>query len=147
MDIMSHSKVKIWIHGILGVKNRENLIKENVENKIHNLIKTQLIDLGCYVEEINGTENHVHILFLLNPQKTISKVFKQTKGSVSHKINSENIIVQKFSWQVGYGAFSVSESNIKTTKAYIKNQKQHHKKMTFQEEYDKFIKLYNIGNR
>jgi len=141
---MSHSKVKIWVHGILGVKNRANLINENSENIIYNLIKTELINLNCYVEEINGTENHIHVLFLLNPKRTISEVFKQVKGSVSHKINSENIIKAKFSWQVGYGAFSVSESKLKEIKNYIQNQKQHHKKMTFQKEYNKFIKLYNL---
>ena len=144
---MSHSKVKIWIHGIIGVKNRENLITENVESKIHNLIKSQFIEIGCFVEEINGTKNHIHVLFLLNPQKTVSEIFKQVKEAVSHKINSENLINNKFSWQSGYGAFSVSESNVETTKNYIKNQKQHHKKMTFQEEYEKFIKLYKVENR
>lgn len=143
---MSHSKVKIWIHGILGVKNRENLIKIDVENKIHNLIKTQFIDIGCFVEEINGTEDHVHVLFLLSPTKSISEIFKQVKGAVSHSINSENIIKEKFSWQVGYGGFSVSESKLKEAKNYIQNQKEHHKNMSFKEEYDKFIKLYNLDN-
>lgn len=144
---MSHSKVKIWIHGILGVKNREILISQEVENKIHNLIKAKLIDLNCYVEEINGTENHVHILFLLNPQKTISDVFKHVKGCVSHEINSKNIIKNKFSWQIGYGAFSVSESQFTTVKNYILNQKEHHKKMNFTDEYNRFIKLYHLDEK
>jgi REP element-mobilizing transposase RayT len=141
---MSHSKAKILVHGILGVKNRENLINLDIESEIYELIKTELINLNCYVEEINGTANHVHILFLLNPQKSISDIFKQVKGSVSHEINLKNITNNKFSWQVGYGAFSVSQSKIHEIINYIKNQKEHHKKMTFKEEYDKFIKLYGL---
>jgi len=141
---MSHSKVKIWIHGILGVKNRENLIIPEVEKQVYEFIKKQFIDVNCYVKEINGTANHVHILFLLNPQKTISEIFKQIKGAVSYEINSKNLIKDKFSWQVGYGAFSVSESKVDEIKNYIKKQKQHHKKMTFKDEYEKFIDLYGL---
>ena len=141
---MSHSKVKIWIHGILGVKNRENLINNKIENKVHNFIKKQFIDLGCYVEEINGTTDHVHVIFLLNPQRTVSEIFKQVKGAVSHEINSTNLIKERFSWQVGYGGFSISESKVDESKSYVLKQKQHHKKMTFKEEYDKFMKLYGI---
>jgi len=141
---MSHSKVKIWIHGILGVKNRENLIGLEIENKIHNIIKKQIIEADCFLEEINGTENHIHILFLLNPQIPISDFFKQIKGSSSHDINYEDLTRIKFSWQVGFGAFSVSESHLEDVKLYIRNQKEYHKKMTFQEEYDKLIKLYKL---
>ncbi len=141
---MSHSKVKIWIHGILGVKNRENLIIVDIEKQIHEQIKKQFVDVGCYVKEINGTANHVHVLFLLNPQKTISDIFKQVKGAVSYEINSKDLTKGKFLLQVGYGAFSVSESKVDEIKNYIKKQKQHHKKMTFNEEYEKFIKLYGV---
>lgn len=78
--------------------------------------------------------------FLLNPQKAASEIFKQVKGAVSHEINSTNIIKNKFSWQTGYGAFSVSESKTDEINRYIQTQKQHHKKMTFKEEFDKFLK-------
>ncbi|MCD4791786.1 MAG: IS200/IS605 family transposase [Bacteroidales bacterium] len=141
---MAHSKVKIWVHGILGVKNRKKLIENNIENKIHNIIKKQFIDMGCYVEEINGTTDHVHVIFLLNPQRTVSDIFKQVKGAVSHEINSTNLIKEKFSWQVGYGGFSISESKVEEAKNYVLKQKQHHKKMTFKEEYDKFVELYGL---
>lgn len=67
---MSHSKVKILIHGILGVKNREKLIISDFEKKIHYLIKKQFIDLGCYIEEINGTEDHIHVFFFAKPTKS-----------------------------------------------------------------------------
>jgi len=83
---------------------------------------------------------------LLSPTKSISEIFKQIKGAVSHSINLENIINEKFSWQVGYGAFSVCESKLKEVKEYIQNQKEHHKKIGFKEEFDKFIELYNLDS-
>ncbi len=86
----------------------------------------------------------MHTLFLLSPQRTISEIFKQVKGAVSYEINSKNLIKNKFSWQVGYGAFSVSESNLNIIINYIKKQKQHHKKITFKDKYDKFMKLHQL---
>jgi REP element-mobilizing transposase RayT len=141
---MSHSKVKIWVHAIFSTKNREPLIKQEIEKKVYNIVIHEFIEQSCPVEIINGMSEHVHILFLLNPQKSPSDVMKQVKGASSHKINNRNIIKSKFGWQVGYGAYSVSESQVPKVKEYIKNQKEHHKKMTFQEEYEKFIKYHGL---
>ena len=68
--------------------------------------------------------DHVHVLFLQNPQKTISDIIKQIKGSSSHFMNREELILEKFAWQTGYAAFSVSESQLEVVYQYIKNQKQ-----------------------
>lgn len=147
---MAHSLTKIWIHGIFGTKNREPLIKSEFKDKLHNHIKNKLeADLDCKVRTINGTENHVHILFLLSANYSIKEIFKNVKGESSHWINQSDFIKTKFAWQIGYGAFSVSESQLKKVELYIKNQNEHHKKMTFEEEYNKFMNKYNItvGNR
>lgn len=91
--------------------------------------------------------DHVHILFLLNAQKSISDVIRQVKGGSSHSINGENLILGKFSWQTGYAAFAVSESQLDAVHNYIKNQKQHHLKMDGQQEFDEFVKLHGFGNK
>lgn len=88
--------------------------------------------------------DHVHCLFLLSPQKSISEVIKQIKGSSSHFINQNNFIAEKFAWQTGYAAFSVSESIVEKVFEYIKNQKSHHQKRTCQQEYEEFLKLYRL---
>ena len=88
--------------------------------------------------------DHVHCLFLLNPQKAIADIVKQVKGSTSHFINEQDFIKEKFAWQTGYASYSVSESVLEKVFEYIKNQKQHHAKKTFQQEYEEIIKL--IGN-
>ena len=89
--------------------------------------------------------DHVHCLFLLNPQKSISEVIKQIKGSTSHFINEQNLTKEKFAWQTGYAAYSVSESVTKKVFEYIRSQKQHHSKKTFQQEFDEFLKLYGLS--
>ena len=71
-------------------------------------------------------------------------IFHNVKGESSHWINQSNLLEYKFAWQTGYGAFSVSESMVKGVEKYIANQKEHHKKMTYKEEIDLFIKKYGL---
>ena len=107
-------------------------------------MRNQLIEAGCPVRIINGMPDHVHCLFLLNPQKSISQIIKQVKGSSSHFINGQDLMPEKFAWQTGYAAYSVSKSAIEKVFQYIKNQKQHHAKTIFQQEYEAFLKLYGL---
>lgn len=141
---MPHSYNKIWIHAIWATKNRAPFISQNIESKIYDFMSDQLRKTGCPVRIINGMPDHIHCLFLLNPQKSISEVIKQIKGSSSHFINQNNLIPEKFAWQTGYAAYSVSESTMKKVFQYIQNQKKHHYKNTFQEEYNEFLKLYGF---
>ncbi len=144
---MPHSLNKIWIHAIWATKKRQPFIHSSVENKIHQLIAEQLRELGCPVRIINGMPDHIHCLFLLNPQKSIAEVIKQIKGSSSHFINQNNLIPEKFAWQTGYAGYSVSESVVQKVFLYIQNQKQHHAKITYQQEHDEFLKLYGIDTK
>jgi putative transposase len=143
---MAHSFNKIWIHAIWATKERMPLIKPIIENKIYTFISDQLREQGCPVRIINGMPDHIHCLFLLNPQKSISDVIKQINGSSSHFLNQSDLMKDKFAWQTGYGAFSVSESVLEKVYEYIKNQKAHHQKKTFQQEYEGFMKLYGFDN-
>lgn len=143
---MSHSFNKLWIHAIWSTKERRPLIHAAIEKQIHELIFEQLREQGCRVRIINGMPDHIHCLFLLNPQKSIAEVVKQIKGSTSHFINQNDLIDDKFAWQTGYAAFSVSESVAERVFYYIRNQKQHHAKKTFQQEHDEFLKIYGLDN-
>jgi|SRR5690554_4220499 len=144
---MSHSLAKVWIHAIWRTKGSLPLLKSLYENRIYNYIKDQFTEMECPVKAINGVENHIHILFQLNQKRSIAEVMKQAKGSCSHYINSEDIIPQKFAWQTGYAAFSVSESIVPKVQSYIKKQKEHHKKQSFSEEYDSLLTLHKIVKR
>jgi len=144
---MPHSFNKIWIHAIWATKERIPLISSVVEKKVYEIISAQLRELSCPVRIVNGMRDHIHCLFLLNPQKSVAEVLKQIKGSSSHYINQSNLIAEKFAWQTGYAAYSVSESVVERVYQYIKNQKQHHQNKTFQQEYDEFLKLYGLENK
>lgn len=117
---MSHSYHRLWIHAIWATKERMPLINKDIESKIHNIISEQLHELGCPLRIINGMPDHIHCLFLLNSQKSIAEVMKQIKGSSSHFINQNDFLTQKFSWQTGYAAYSVSESVTEKVYQYIK---------------------------
>ena len=144
---MPHSFNKIWIHTIWATKNRVPLIDVPVEKKIHQFIAEQFRNLGCPVRIINGMPDHIHCLFLLSPQKSIADVIKQIKGSSSHYINQQNLINDKFAWQTGYAAYSVSESVVNKVYQYINNQKQHHQKKTFQQEHNEFLNVYGLQSK
>tara|TARA_R110000868_G_scaffold411258_1_gene702553 strand:+ start:1295 stop:1729 length:435 start_codon:yes stop_codon:yes gene_type:complete len=141
---MPHSYIKIWIHAIWATKERKPLINSTIEKKVYQFISDQLREQGCPVRIINGMPDHIHCLFLLSRQKSIAEVIKQIKGSSSHFINHNNLIPEKFSWQTGYAAYSVSESIVERVFNYIKKQKEHHQKQTFLQEYEEYIKLYGL---
>jgi putative transposase len=136
---MTHSFNKIWVHAVFSTKDRTSLITKDVESKLFPFMQQQLKDVGCMVESINGMPDHIHILFLLNPSKSIAEVLKNLKGGSSHWVNQNNLTKNKFSWQVGYGAFSVSESQLEKIKNYIEQQKNHHQKLSITDEYKQFI--------
>ena len=116
----------------------------SIEQTVYEFINDQFREQDCMVNIINGMPDHVHCLFLLNPNKSIAEIMKQIKGSSSHFINRNNFINEKFAWQTGYAAFTVSESGIEQVSQYINNQKSHHQKKSFQQEYEEFIKLYGL---
>lgn len=124
--LLSHSLTRIWIHAVWSTKARMPLLTPNIEMRVHALLRQQLRLLGCQVSIINGMPDHVHCLFMLNSRASIADTLKHIKGASSHEINSWRCIPDKFAWQVGYSAYSVSATALPTTHAYIANQKQHH---------------------
>ena len=141
---MSHSKSKIWVHVVFATKNRQPLIQTPIRPAVHDELRNQLIDIDCVVDCIGGVADHVHLLFLLNPKKSIAEVVKQIKGGSSHAFNQVNLTTTPFSWQIGYEAFSVSESHVPRVRAYIHNQEQHHRNVTFIDEYHRFLAHYGL---
>ena len=87
--------------------------------------------------------DHVHCLYLLNPNRSIAEILKQVKGGSAFTINELGLMPEKFGWQTGYASYSVSESALQRVYNYIKNQKQHHTKKTFEDEYNELIQLMN----
>ncbi len=143
---MSHSLNKIWVHVVFRTKYSEPFITEQIENKIYNFLRKQLIEMDCYVNNINGMPNHIHMLFLLNQKKSMSEVMQQLKGSSSFWINKQELTKRKFEWQTGYASFSVSEFHIETISNYIKNKKEHHGQKKYQKEEEELLYLNSLIN-
>lgn len=133
------SHTACYIHLIWGVKDRAPLLNsDEVQNKVNHYFQEYLKELEIKIMAMHTNPDHVHFLIELPLDRTIQDVVKLLKGSSSHWINHNDIIRHKFSWAAGYAAFTVSKSNVDKVKKYIQNQKEHHAKLTFAEEYEKY---------
>ena len=139
---MPQSLVKNYIHLIFSTKRRENKIHIEDYEALRAFLIGILSSIGCYLIEFGGTENHVHILLILNKKLSMSEMVGKIKSNTSRWIHKRNN--SEFSWQEGYGAFSVSQTKIEVVRQYIQNQIEHHKKKTFEDEYRAFLKAYCI---
>jgi REP element-mobilizing transposase RayT len=93
---------------------------------------------------INGMPDHIHMLVGLKPECNLSDLMRDVKSNSSRWINEQNFVIGKFAWQIGFGAFSLGQSQIKTAVNYILNQEEHHRVKTFKEEYIAFLEAYQI---
>ena len=142
--IMPDTFSQIYIQYVFAVKRRENLIKPSFQDELYKYIAGIVEGKDQKSLAVNGMPDHVHVLVGLKPAMRISDLIRDIKNNSTNFINEKGILKQKFSWQEGYGAFSYSESNFGNVIDYIKNQKEHHKKKTFRQEYLGFLKKFNI---
>ena len=137
--------IKIWIHLVWTTKNREPLLTPDIRKQVLDHIRENAIDKGIYIDFLNGYLEHVHCLISLGSGENIDKILMSLKGESSFWINKNNLFCRKFAWQDEYFAVSVSESAVNRVREYIKNQEEHHRKRTFQEEYNKFMIRYGFN--
>lgn len=135
---------KIWVHIIFTTKGNRLLITQPLESRLQNQLHELLLELGCPVRVINGMPDHVHILFLQSPSRSLTELVKKVKSRSSQWINQNKLCIQKFAWEQGYAAFSVSESQVQRVYDYISNQKEHHLREGTQEEYRHIIELHGL---
>ena len=131
--------VKVMIHAVWGTKSRQPLLIKSIKEKVLTHIKQNAKEKGIYIDSINCVEDHIHLLFGLNADLSLSKSMQLIKGESSFWINRENITTTKFEWADEYYAASVSESQLQKVRDYIHNQEEHHRKKTFTEECDEFL--------
>lgn len=143
---MSHSYTKIWIHAIWATKLRAPLIQSKFESQLYQFIRDQLREVGCPVRIINGMPDHIHCLFLLSRDKSIADVIKHIKGISSYHVNQQKWTSEVFAWQTGYAAFAVSQSVTERVFQYIRNQKEHHRKKTYYQEFSAFLNIHDISS-
>ena len=129
-----HSYSRCWVHLIWGTLNRERLLNKEAAPALSRYLSEYVDTKGVYMKINYVNADHVHTLIDLPTNLSIEELIQLLKGSSSHWVNANNILAGKFAWGRGYGAFSVSESNVAQVAAYIAAQEEHHRVRTFAEE-------------
>lgn len=141
---MGQSLVKNYIHIVFSTKHRKPLIHQPVETELHSYLGGVCNKLGCQVLIVGGFTDHIHILCMLSKKIALMKLLEELKSHSSKWIKTKGDDYTNFYWQDGYGAFSVNPAEVEIVINYIANQKDHHGKKTFQDEFRAFLKKYEV---
>ena len=142
---MPQSLAKILVHAVFSTKERRPFLRDTLlRDELHRYLGGILANLDCQPVIVGGVEDHVHMLFALTRTSAVAEVVKEVKRSSSLWIKTKSPEFADFAWQNGYGIFSIGFSQIETVRAYIQNQEEHHRNVTFQDEFRAFLKRYEI---
>lgn len=142
---MPQSLSRIYLHIVFSTKDRQPFLRDtHLRKLLHAFVAGTMKQLDCIPVEIGGVEDHIHILCLLPRTKTVADVVKETKRVSTRWLQEQYLTVKNFHWQSGYGVFSVSPSNVSAVINYIRNQEEHHSKVSFQDEYRAFLKKHAV---
>jgi REP-associated tyrosine transposase len=142
--VSRHSYSRCWLHLIWTTLNREPMLTKPAAVKASQFLTGYALEKGVYMKINYFNQDHVHTLIDLPTSKSIEEIVQLFKGSSSHWINENRLLRGRFSWGRGYGAFSVSHSHAEQVAAYIANQEEHHRKKTFNDEFETFVKKYGL---
>lgn len=142
---MPQSLFKILVHIVFSTKNRIDLIAPEIESGLFGYIHGIVENNGSKLIIANGTSNHIHLLVSLGKKIDIPELVGDIKRDSSSWVKKQGANYGNFYWQKGYGAFSIGQSQVPTVVNYIKNQKEHHKKQDFKDEYRALLTKYEIN--
>lgn len=135
---------QIYLQFVFAVKFREALIQSNHQKEVYSFIAGLINSMGHKSYAVNGMPEHVHVFMSFNPKHSPAETIKEIKRASSNFINEKKWFSRKFQWQSGYGCFSYSKSQIDNVVKYVMNQKEHHRKVTFREEYFDFLEKFEV---
>jgi REP element-mobilizing transposase RayT len=141
---MPHTFTNILIHALFSTKGRHPWLKADIREEVFCYLGGAVNALGGQSLLVNGPADHVHMLFVQPRAISISTLMEKVKGSSSGWVKERWPDRSYFSWQTGYAAFSVSKSHVDQVKRYLKNQEEHHRKVSFQEEVVAFLNKQGI---
>lgn len=142
---MSSTYSQIYIHVVFAVKGRDSLIHSSWEERLYKYITGIIQNKEQKMLAINGMPDHIHFLIGMKPSCNLSDLVREIKKASNEFIKENKFAPFKFQWQEGFGSFSYSHSQLDDVIGYIMNQKEHHKKKVFREEYLELIKKFEIG--
>ncbi len=135
----------MWVHLIWSTKNRQPVLQMEYRTKIFEHIKSNARKKDIYLDTIGGYIQHVHALISLGSDQTISKIAQLIKGESAFWVNNKSGMKLRLEWQEEYIAISVSEPVVNTVREYIRNQEEHHRKKSFEEEYDELLRQHGFS--
>jgi REP element-mobilizing transposase RayT len=138
---------QIYIQVVFAVKGRQSLILPQWEEELFKYISGIVKNKEQKLLAINGMPDHIHIFIGMKPSCCLSDLVREIKKSSNEFVNEKRFCKSKFSWQEGFGAFSYSYSALDNVIAYIQNQKEHHKKQLFKDEYKEFLDKFQIEHK
>src|SRR5215831_4899360 len=141
---MSDSYTNLLYHIVFSTKDRRPLITPDYEIRLYDYIGGTLRDAGGISLELSGNEDHIHLLAKLGPTRAVSDVLRDLKANASGWMHDVFPELSEFSWQRGYGASTVSQSNVEEVRRCIARQKQHHRRVSFPDEFIQFLKANRI---
>jgi len=141
---MSGTYAKLIYHVVFSTKNRNQIINPVLQTRLYDYMGGIIRGEKGSLIKAGGIADHVHLLTVFHPTKSISEMLHRIKGSSSHWVNEHHFQEQYFDWQDGYGAFSVSESKIDSVRAYIERQEDHHQRTDFKDEFRGLLKRHRI---
>ena len=141
---MPQSLSSVLIHLIFSTKNRQPLITESIETELYKYLGGIFRNFQCPSLLVGGDKDHIHALFVLSRTCSLAELVKEVKSSSSQWIKGKGDEFQHFQWQAGYGAFSIGQSSVEDLKHYIANQKEHHRRASFENEFRALCRKYNI---
>jgi putative transposase len=141
---MANTYTSLHYHFTFSTKNREPWIVAEIENRVWAYVGVIARHHQMIALQVGGIEDHVHALVMAPPTLNPSEIAQYLKGESSKWIHEEFSNLRLFEWQDGYGGFTVSKSQIPDVIAYIQNQREHHRKRTFQEEYLELLKKHDV---
>jgi REP element-mobilizing transposase RayT len=144
LAVMPQSLSVNLVHIIFSTKNREPMLTKNTRDRLYPYIAELIRDKGSECYRIGGVEDHIHLVIRLSKTATLSKTISEAKTGSSRWLKEVSPELSDFSWQEGYGAFSVSPKDLDSVIEYIERQEEHHKTVTFQDEFRKFLKQYKV---
>ena len=141
---MPQSLANILLHLVFGTKNRVACIEPLIERELYPYLASICGALACAPHKIGGTANHVHITCSLSRTTTVSKLLEEVKKNSSKWLKTKGANYRRFAWQNGYGAFSIGQSQLENLECYIEQQKEHHKRKTFEQELRELLTKYRV---
>ena len=138
---MSHTYSQNLLHIVFSAKERHRTISKAIQPRLWSYTAGICQNLGIFVHALNGMEDHIHLLLQIPPKLSVASAVNRIKANSSGWVQG---LGRDFDWQQGYGAFSVSASNLEAVRRYIRDQEKHHQKINFEEEFLALLRKHRL---